>query len=54
VLAMKAMIFSVGRLMPIVAALLSSSRMAISPMPSLDRRIHQVISSWSASRSTRV
>ena len=52
VLAMKAMIFSTGRLMPIVAALVSSSRIAIRPMPSLVRRIHQVISSCSARITT--
>ncbi len=51
-LAMNAMIFCTGRLMPMVAALVSSSRIAIRPMPSLLRRIHQVISSWSASTMT--
>ena len=49
---MNAMTFCTGRLMPIVAALVSSSRIAIRPMPSLVRRIHQVISSWRAKMAT--
>ena len=52
VLAANAMTFSTGRLIPIVAAFVSSSRIAIRPMPSLVRRIHQVISSWRARIAT--
>jgi hypothetical protein len=48
VLATKPMIFSTGRLIPMLAALVSSSRMAMRPIPSLVRRIHHVISACSA------
>ena len=52
VLATNATIFCTGRLMPMVAALVSSSRIAMRPVPSLVRRIHQVISSWRAKIAT--
>ncbi len=53
-LATKPMILYTGVLIPIVAALSSSSRIASSPVPILVRRIHHASSSEAPSSPTSV